>query len=378
MSEINQQTPELVVTNFHRRYTGVSATADAVVSKQKADYRLCLVGDALPSGPEPISFRQAVSLCRTPPQDRPFSIWHVRRNLEMAAAIFARDVLKLPIRIVFTSAAQRLHSAVPRRLIARMDAVVATTDKAAAFVPQLAAVVPHGVDTDRFTPAADREAAWANLGYGGKYGIGIVGRVRPEKGTDLFVDAMLRVLPQRPEYTAIIIGRAMPADAAFEQALREKITAAGLEGRIRFIGEQPPSRIPEIVRALSLLVAPARYEGYGMTPLEAMASGVAVVATKVGGYEEMIARGETGELVEIGDLDGIAKSVLEITMDANKLKRLGEQGRHRSVASFSLHGEIEGIARIYESLWREAGTEIIHDQKSQASAVQATNSRRVA
>lgn len=378
MNGTSTQTPELVVTNFHRRYTGVSATADAVVSKQRSEYRLCLVGDALPNGPQPLSFRQAISLCRTPPTNRPFSIWHVRRNLEMAAAIFARDVLKLPIRIVFTSAAQRLHSAVPRHLISRMDAVVATTAKAAAFVPNLAAVVPHGVDTNRFTPAPDREAAWANLGYGGRCGIGIVGRVRPEKGTDLFVDAMIRVLPQRPDFTAIIIGRAMPADAAFEQSLRQKITAAGLEGRIRFIGEQPPSKVPEIVRALSLLVAPARYEGYGMTPLEAMASGVAVVATKVGGYEEMISPGDTGELAAIGDLDGITRSVLDLTLDAKVLDRLGEIGRRRSVASFSLVGETEKIAKVYESLWGKAVTERTADQQSQTHVSQAASSRAVA
>ncbi len=351
MNNTTLQTPELVVTNFHRRFTGVSATADAVVSQQLNQFRLCLVGDKLPSGPAPISYRQAISLCRKPPENRPFAIWHVRRNLEMAAAIFARDVLRLPIRIVFTSAAQRLHSIVPRHLIAKMDAVVATTAKAATFVPKLAAVVPHGVDTTRFTPAADRAAAWKILGYGGQYGIGIVGRVRPEKGTDLFVDAMIRVLPARPDFTAIIIGRTMPSDAAFETDLRARINAAGLTDRILFVGEHPPQEMPKIIRSLSLLVAPARYEGYGMTPLEAMASGVPVVASKTGAYEEMINKEEAGRVVEIENRESLAETISQVTLHPEKLKLLSHSARERASKFFSLTDEVANIGTVYRSLW---------------------------
>jgi mannosyltransferase len=352
MNNPSSRTPELVVTNFHRRFTGVSATADAVVSQQLSQFDLRLVGDKLPNGPQPITYRQAISLCRKPPENRPFAIWHVRRNLEMAAAIFARDVLRLPIRIVFTSAAQRLHSFFPRHLIARMDAVVATTAKAATFVPNLAGVVPHGVDTTRFTPAENRAASWASLGYGGQYGIGIVGRVRPEKGTDLFVDAMIRVLPERPDFTAIIIGRTMPGDLAFESDLRARIGAAGLSDRIRFVGEHPPQEMPKIIRSLSLLVAPARYEGYGMTPLEAMASGVPVVATRTGAYEEMIEEGKTGYVVEIGDRDGLTAAILTATHSQQNLELLSQNAIIQANSGFALSQEVSRVHEVYNKLWQ--------------------------
>lgn len=351
MNSTTLQTPELVVTNFHRRFTGVSATADAVVSQQLNQFRLCLVGDQLPSGPAPISYRHAISLCRKPPENRPFAIWHVRRNLEMAAAIFARDVLRLPIRIVFTSAAQRLHSVVPRHLIAKMDAVVATTAKAATFVPKLAAVVPHGVDTTRFTPAADRAAAWASLGYGGQYGIGIIGRVRPEKGTDLFVDAMIRVLPERPDFTAIIIGRTMPSDATFEADMRGRIQAADLSNRILFVGEHPPQEMPKIIQSLSLLVAPARYEGYGMTPLEAMASGVAVVASDTGVYGEII-HSQVGQVVPIENLHAVTEAVLGITRLTGKLEEMGRAARRTAENRLSLKSEAADYSRLLEQIWQ--------------------------
>lgn len=344
--------PELFVTNFHRCFTGVSATANSVVSQQRNQHPLRLVGDSLPLGPEPISLRQAFSLCRWPPQNRPFMIWHVRRNVEMLAALFARDVLQLPIRIVFTSAALRRHSFFPRWLISRMDAVIATLPAAAAFVPHVAAVVPHGIDVDRFTPAESRDRAWAATGYPGQYGIGIVGRIRPEKGTDIFIETMLRVLPQRPEYTALIIGCAKAPDARFERRLRAKIEDAGLEDRCLFIGEVSPDKMPELMRSLSLLVAPPRYEGYGMTPLEAMASGTAVIASDTGAFAEMILERECGHVVPVGDIESLVRSVLSVTKDPVQLAAMGRAARQRAVERFSIADEVGGIDQVYERLWR--------------------------
>jgi mannosyltransferase len=352
MSSINfNMPPEVYVTNFHKRFTGVSATADAVISKQLQRYALKLVGLPLPSLQQACSYRQALRECRTLPNHRPFAIWHVRRNAEMLAALFARDVLRLPIKTVFTSAAQRLHSVFPRMLIARMDAVVATTNRAASFVPRVAAVVPHGVDTQRFTPASDRRSAWRQLGLPGEYGIGIVGRIRSEKGTDLFVEAMCRVLPQRPDFTAVIIGRAKPAEANFEAQLRQQLQEKGLDKRVLFLGEKSPQELAQILRALSLLVAPPRYEGFGMTPLEAMASGLAVVATDTGVFRDVIEEGQTGYVVGIDQIDDLTAAVLRITANPSSLHAMGRQARQIAVDRLSLDREIEGYASVYQRLW---------------------------
>jgi len=213
--------------------------------------------------------------------------------------------------------------------------------------------VPHGVDTTRFTPAADRAAAWANLGYGGQYGIGIVGRIRPEKGTDLFVDAMIRVLPQRPDFTAIIIGRTMPSDAAFAADLRNRTQAAGLSNRILFVGEHPPQEMPRIIRSLSLLVAPARYEGYGMTPLEAMASGVPVVASDTGVYGEII-HSQVGHVVPIENLDALTIALMEITQSSGKLAEMSQSARKTAVDKLSLRSEAAGYSRLLDQIWQGA------------------------
>lgn len=342
---------ELFVTNFHRRFTGVSATANGVVSQQQRQRSLQLVGNLLPLGPSPISLRTALFQCRRPPPNRPFAIWHVRRNNEMLAGLFARDILRLPIRLVFTSAAKRRHSFIPRAIISRMDAVIATTAAAAQLVPHVAAVVPHGVDVERFVPPLDRHQAWELSGLPGRFGIGIVGRIRPEKGTDLFVDAMLRVLPVRPEFTAVIIGRATPVDAAFERDLKARIQAANLTNRCHFIGEIPASQMPAMMQSLSLLVASPRYEGFGMTPLEAMACGAAVVASDTGAFAEMIVEGRTGHVVPVGDVESLTQAVLSITKDPEQLALMGQAARIHVAEHFALAHEAAQIDHVYQRLW---------------------------
>ncbi|MHA6263954.1 glycosyltransferase family 4 protein [Arenibacterium sp. CAU 1754] len=342
--------PDLFVTNFNRNFTGVSATAANVIRQQVKTHDLALVGHPLPGCPDPITPAQARALSRIPPPGKAFSIWHVRRNPEMRAAIWARDVLRLPIRIVFTSAAQRLHSAYPRWLISRMDAVIATTDKAAEFVPHVRAVVPHGVDTDLFHPAPDRAAAWAALGYGGSMGIASVGRIRPEKGSDLFVRAMLRLLPDLPGATALVIGRSAREHQGFLGGLRAQVKSAGLADRILFPGEIPAADLPAVMRALSLVMQLPRYEGYGMVPLEGMASGVPFVGSEAGYYPAFSTQGRSGVIVPQEAPDQAAETALALLGDADRFTAMATAARDIASQSFSAAAEAAGIEAVYGAL----------------------------
>lgn len=343
--------PDLFVTNFNRNFTGVSATTSNVVMAQRDRYDLRLVGVELPDCPAPIPVRMARVLSVTPPLEKPFAIWHVRRNPEMRAALWTRDVLRLPIRIVFTSAAQRRHSAFPRWLISRMDAVVATSDTAANFVPHVRGVVPHGVDCTRFHPSDDRAAAWAAQNAGGTQAIATIGRIRPEKGTDLFVDAMLRLLPNHPDTIALVIGRAGGKHEAFLDGLKAKVAAAGLTDRIRFPGEAPASRLPEIMRALTLVMQMPRYEGYGMVPLEAMASGVPFVASDAGYYRTFSAHGRSGCVVPQEDTVAAADAAHALLSDPARLQAMSNAARDVAVTQFGADREADGIGAVYDQVW---------------------------
>jgi mannosyltransferase len=340
--------PELIVTNFHRNFTGVSATAANVLRQQVGRYDVALAGSPLPGCPAPLTKRQAFAASRTPPPGRAFTIWHVRRNSDMRIALWARDVLRLPIRIVFTSAAIRRHSAIPRWLISKMDAVIATTEVAAGFVPHVRAVVPHGVDTKRFAPAEDRAAAWRATGYPGQRGIATIGRIRPEKGTDRFIGAMLELLPRHGDVTALVIGRAAKSDQAFLGALRAQIASAGLQDRIVFPGEIASDELPALMRGLSAVVQLPRYEGYGMTPLEGMASAVPFVATDQGYYSAFSGQGRAGIICEE---TGAADALDRLLSDPARHAEMARAAREIAVSDFSIEREVDGIARVYEELW---------------------------
>lgn len=346
--------PEVIVFNLKRRYTGVSATVNALVPLQLGQWRLGYCGTPLPNGVPGIGLRRALAISRHPPQGRQIRIWHVRRDHEMVAGLWARDVLRLPVRLVFTSAAQHRHGAFPRWLISRMDAVIATTQAAADCVPNTTAVVPHGIDLQRFVPPPDKDTAWEESGLAGRIGVGVFGRVRPDKGTDVFVEAMIRVLPDLPDVTAVIAGLAQPRHQAYERDLRQRIAQAGLDGRIVFLGEVPAAEVHHWYQRCLVCVACPRYEPFGLTPFEAAACGCAVVCSRTGAFDQLALPGQTGELVETGDAAGLAEALRKVLADPGVARAMGERARLRVMQHFSLEREAQGIGRVYDQLFAQA------------------------
>ena len=346
--------PEVIVFNLKRRYTGVSATVNALVPLQLGQWRLGYCGTPLSNGVPGMTLREAIRLSRKPPAGRAFRIWHVRRDHEMMAGLWARDVLRLPIKLVFTSAAQHLHGWFPRWLISRMDAVISTTPKAASFVPNTTAVVPHGIDLARFAPPPDKLTAWADSGLPGRYGIGVFGRVRPDKGSDVFVDAMIAALPHLPDATAVIAGLAQPQHQAYQDELKQRIAAAGLSERIVFLGEVPAGEVHRWYQRCLLCVACPRYEPFGLTPFEAAATGCALVCSRTGAFEELVQPGVNGYLVDTGDAAGLADAVRRVMADPEQARAMGEAARQRVTQHFSLAQEARGIGQVYERLFAVA------------------------
>src|SRR5690348_5950496 len=203
-----------------------------VAPKLAAMYRAAWLGPHAPDGIARMGFADLLKLWR---RSTPL-IWHARRNDEMIAGALLR-ALGWPLKLVFTSAAQRHHSWITRWLIRQMDAIIATSAISASYLKREATVIPHGVDTDVYAPSADRAAAFAQSGLPGRYAIGCFGRVRAQKGSDVFVDAMCRLLPRCGDFTAVLVGAVVPEQMAFADGLRRKIEAAGLSSRIVITGE---------------------------------------------------------------------------------------------------------------------------------------------
>ena len=352
--------PHVIITNMKKRYTGVSGTINALLPALAEQLSVGFIGNDLPGAAvaqsmHPSTFTQlsiweAIRISRKRLPDGRKRIWHVRRDPEMMLALFLRDVLRFPIHIVFTSAAQRYHSSFPRWLISRMDAVIATTAEAANYV-SAAAVVPHGIDTFRFTSPDNKLDAWKQTRLPGKYGIGIFGRIRPEKGTDIFVEAMLKVLPEFPEYTAIIAGLCQPQFTSYQRSLQDKIAAQNLTERLFFVGEITPGEMSDWYRNCLITVACPRYEGFGLTVLEGMACGCAIVASDAGIFKEVIEEGTSGYVVPIEDVNALVNALRAVMRDPSNARQMGLHGRQFVQENYSSKSEDTAIAAVYQRLW---------------------------
>ena len=336
----------IVVPNLHWRYSGVTATNRMVAPRIARLFRAAWLGSDAPEGLPRLTFGDLMRLRGRRQRAKP-RIWHARRNNEMLLGLALRG-FGWPLRLVFTSAGQRHHSWITRFLINRMDGVIATNAASASYLRRPAIVVHHGVDTDVYCPPADRAAAFAAAGLPGRYAIGCFGRVRAQKGTDLFVTAMCALLPKYPDFTAVVIGPI--DDRGFAGRLQAQVTAAGLADRVRFLGELPIAELPRWYQRISLYAFTSRVEGFGLTLIEAMAAGVALVAARAGAAETVVVDGENGVLVPPGDAAALVAALEPLMREPARAEAMGGKARARVVAEFSIDTEVERIAAVYRQV----------------------------
>ena len=345
MDNISADSLQLIVPNLHRRYSGVTATNRMVAPKLARLFRAAWLGPDAPDGIARTRVAELLKLrrCRMP------LIWHARRNNEMIVGVVLRS-LGWPLKLVFTSAAQRHHTWITRWLMDRMDAIIATSDISASFLKREATVIPHGVDTDRYAPPADRMAAFAQTGLPGRYAIGCFGRLRAQKGSDLFVQAMCRLLPRYPDFAAVLVGAVTAEHASFANDLKNRIEAAGLQSRIVITGELPIEDVQRWYQRLTIYAFTSRNEGFGLTLIEAMSVGAALVASRAGAAELVVEDGVTGVLTPSGDVDALVAALEPLMRDPASAAQMGERGRARVLEKFSLDVEAAAIAELYRTL----------------------------
>jgi mannosyltransferase len=336
---------QLIVPNLHRRYSGVTATNRMVAPKLAQLFCAAWFGPDAPDGIRRIGVADILKLWRRPAP----LIWHARRNDEMIVGVVLRW-LGWPLKLVFTSAAQRHHAWLTRWLIRRMDAIIATSKLSASYLKRDATVIPHGVDTSRYAPPADRAAAFAEAALPGRYAIGCFGRVRAQKGTDVFVDAMCRLLPRYPDFTAVIVGAITAEQTAFANDLKKRIETAGLQSQFVITGELPIQEVERWYQRLTIYAFTSRNEGFGLTLIEAMSSGVALVASRAGAAELVVEDGVTGVLTPPGDVDALAAALEPLLRDPAYAAAMGTRARARVIESFSLDAEANNIAAVYRTL----------------------------
>jgi len=190
--------------------------------------------------------------------------------------------------------------------------------------PARIAQIYNGVDTQRFVPAEVREPiSGCPFGAPHEWLVGWVGRMEAVKDPVNLVQAFATAVERSPamkQARLVLVG-----DGRLRGELQRLLREAGLSDRAWLPGER--SDVPAILRGLDCFVLPSLAEGISNTILEAMASGLPVVATRVGGLAEVVADGETGRLVAPGRPDQIAAAVLEVLAQR---ARMGAAARERA------------------------------------------------
>ena len=351
-SESQSDEIELIIGNSNSNFSGVTSTMLQVMSYQKELINLRIMGrHFLPDPALAISFWQTAKMCRKPLKNGKWRIFHARRVDEMIQGIILKYVFRAKIKLVFSSAAQRTRSKSTVWLTRKMDAVIAVSKRSAGFLcdpPNL--VNPHGVQVNDYLPAKDKQQAWADLGYGGKYGIGILGRVRKQKGVHLLVEACLALFDKYPEYHCVVVGAISSSNKEFVEQLKSKAAQANMSDRITFTGELPFEQIPKIFSALTLVSALSDNEGFGLTVLEAMSSGAAVLATEAGAWEEIVRPAIDGYIVPVNNQQAVTEKLDLLLSDTQKLTHMGIEGRKRVETSYRVEDEATRLITFFRSL----------------------------
>ncbi|MFT3859575.1 MAG: glycosyltransferase [Aquabacterium sp.] len=205
--------------------------------------------------------------------------------------------------------------------------------------------IPNGVDTQIFTPRRERHGRL-------RQALGIppdatliaqVGRLSPEKGPDVFLRAALSIKQAAPQAHFVLIG-----DGPLHDDMRRLISKFELQGVAHMSGLIHD--MTDVYAELDVSVSASRSEAMPLAMMEAMASGLPVVATRVGGVPDLIQHGKTGWLVGDGDFEAIARHVVELIDKPTERAAMGERARARVMSHFALEHSVQTTAQLLQKL----------------------------
>ncbi|MGH8795990.1 MAG: TIGR03088 family PEP-CTERM/XrtA system glycosyltransferase [Caldimonas sp.] len=213
--------------------------------------------------------------------------------------------------------------------------------------PARVSEVCNGVDTARFTPAAGGRLAIPGCPFTNPkhWIVGTVGRMQAVKDQATLARAFVRVLQLRPALKdtlrLVLVG-----DGPLRAQCLQVLERAGVADLAWLPGER--GDVEGVLRGLDCFVLPSLAEGISNTILEAMASGLPVIATAVGGNADLVSHGVTGEIVAAADVEAIAASLLALAEHPERAAQMGRAGRERAERRYSLAAMVAAYQGLYE------------------------------
>jgi glycosyltransferase involved in cell wall biosynthesis len=202
-------------------------------------------------------------------------------------------------------------------------------------------LVRNGIDLRRFEGGKD------GVGAEGEVVVGLVGRLAWEKGVDVFLAAASQLVREFPRAKFVVAGEGPDAER-----LERMLDQLKIRGRAELLGRRED--MPALYRSLDIMVSASRQEGLPMAILEGMASGLPMVATRVGEVPTVVRDGVTGFVVEPGDAGALAEAMAKLLGDPALRWRFGEAGRETIEAEYSAARMTAEYLRVYEEAIAEA------------------------
>ena len=215
------------------------------------------------------------------------------------------------------------------------------------YAPERMTSVPTGIDLERYRPTG-RVAARRELGLDERPALGIVATLRDWKGHDYLLDAWARLAPRFPDWQLLVIG-----DGPQRARLEARVAGEGLAASVRFVGNQ--DNVPVWLNSLELFTLPSfGDEGVPQAIMQAMACGLAVVATSVGAIEEAVQRGRTGLIVPPRDATALAAALGALMEDPARRATMGRAGRAYAEANFGIDRMLDGMEAVFRRVMERA------------------------
>jgi glycosyltransferase involved in cell wall biosynthesis len=212
-------------------------------------------------------------------------------------------------------------------------------------------VIHNGVDCVQFAPRPASGSLRLELGLDSQaFLVATVGQIGLRKGQDTLAEAAALISARLPDVNYVLIGERNSAKAEsveFEAALQRRFDETNIAGRLHRLGYRDD--IEALLNGIDLLIHPARQEPFGRVLLEAAASGCAIVATRVGGTEEILQDGESARLIPPDRPEELAAAIIELHGNRDLRRRLGENARRRVSTCFP----VENMAGRLWRLWSE-------------------------
>jgi sugar transferase (PEP-CTERM/EpsH1 system associated) len=207
----------------------------------------------------------------------------------------------------------------------------------------------NGVDTQRFRPAGENARAVlpADFASPDRFVIGWVGRMDAVKDPMSLLRAFHGLIVSQPTLRGWL-RLAMVGSGALEADVRGFVAGNGIESLVWLPGARED--VPAVLRSFDLFVLPSLNEGISNTILEAMASGLPVIATRVGGNPELVTERTDGSLVAAGDTAALGQELLRCAADRELTRRLGAAARDKVEARFSMSSMVRGYLDVYDTL----------------------------